>query len=73
MWVAQHYPVSRPRSFISSGGLGTMGFGTGAAIGAQLAEPGRPTALDAAFARGKAAVIDCLIGRDEAVLPIVPP
>lgn len=34
MWVAQHYPFEIPRTFISSGGLGTMGFGLGAAIGA---------------------------------------
>ena len=41
MWAAQFYPFSQPRSFITSGGLGTMGFGTGAAIGAQLANPGK--------------------------------
>jgi acetolactate synthase-1/2/3 large subunit len=41
MWVAQFYPFSKPRTFISSGGLGTMGFGTGAAIGAQAAYPDR--------------------------------
>jgi acetolactate synthase-1/2/3 large subunit len=41
MWTAQYYPFSRPRQFITSGGLGTMGFGTGAAIGAQLGNPGR--------------------------------
>ncbi len=34
MWVAQYYPFQKPRTFISSGGLGTMGFGLGAAIGA---------------------------------------
>jgi acetolactate synthase-1/2/3 large subunit len=34
MWVAQYYPFENPRTFISSGGLGTMGFGMGAAIGA---------------------------------------
>ena len=37
MWVAQHYPFETPRTFISSGGLGTMGFGLGAAIGAATA------------------------------------
>jgi acetolactate synthase-1/2/3 large subunit len=41
MWAAQAYPVGRPRSFLSSGGLGTMGFGLPAAIGAALANPGR--------------------------------
>jgi acetolactate synthase-1/2/3 large subunit len=39
MWTAQFYPFSLPRTFISSGGLGTMGFGTGAAMGAQVANP----------------------------------
>lgn len=41
MWVAQYYQFSQPRSMISSGGLGTMGFGFPAAIGAQLAYPNR--------------------------------
>ena len=34
MWTAQFYPFEKPRTFITSGGLGTMGFGMGAAIGA---------------------------------------
>ena len=34
MWAAQHFNFKTPRSFISSGGLGTMGFGLGASIGA---------------------------------------
>ena len=37
MWVAQFYPFTRPRQLITSGGLGTMGFGLPAAMGAQLA------------------------------------
>lgn len=37
MWTAQHFPFSRPRQLITSGGLGTMGFGFGAAIGASVA------------------------------------
>src|SRR5512147_771006 len=41
MWAAQAYPVPRPRGFLTSGGLGTMGFGLPAAIGAALANPGR--------------------------------
>ncbi len=41
MWVAQFYPFSKPRTFVSSGGLGTMGYGTGAAIGSQVAFPDR--------------------------------
>lgn len=36
MWVAQNYNFKMPRTFISSGGLGTMGFGMGAAIGASV-------------------------------------
>ncbi|MEW5898522.1 MAG: biosynthetic-type acetolactate synthase large subunit [Bacillota bacterium] len=39
MWTAQYYTFTRPRSFISSGGLGTMGFGLPAAIGVQVACP----------------------------------
>ena len=39
MWVAQFYPFTRSRQLITSGGLGTMGFGLPAAIGAQLAMP----------------------------------
>ena len=41
MWVAQAYPLRRPRQWLTSGGLGTMGFGLPAAIGAALAEPER--------------------------------
>jgi len=41
MWVAQAYPLRRPRQWLTSGGLGTMGFGMPAAIGAALAEPQR--------------------------------
>ena len=39
MWVAQFYPFTKTRQLITSGGLGTMGFGLPAAIGAQLARP----------------------------------
>jgi acetolactate synthase-1/2/3 large subunit len=39
MWSAHYYDYTRPRSFISSGGLGTMGFGLPAAIGVQVACP----------------------------------
>ncbi|MDU7391203.1 acetolactate synthase large subunit [Atlantibacter hermannii] len=41
MWTAQAYPLRRPRQWLTSGGLGTMGFGLPAAIGAALAEPDR--------------------------------
>jgi acetolactate synthase-1/2/3 large subunit len=39
MWAAQYYHFSRPRQWINSGGLGTMGFGLPAAIGAKVANP----------------------------------
>lgn len=39
MWAAQMYKFSSPRQFLTSGGLGTMGYGLGAAIGAQVANP----------------------------------
>jgi len=39
LWAAQCYKYSSPRQFISSGGLGTMGFGLGASIGAQIGRP----------------------------------
>lgn len=45
MIMAQYYQFSRPRSFISSCGLGTMGFGMGAAIGTKIANPNRPVIL----------------------------
>jgi acetolactate synthase-1/2/3 large subunit len=45
MWSAQHYKFDKPRHWISSGGLGTMGFGLPAAMGVQLAHPGEPVAL----------------------------
>ena len=39
MWAAQFYHYSEPRTFLSSGGLGTMGYGLGACIGAKLGRP----------------------------------
>lgn len=39
MWAAQYYKYKDPRTFITSGGLGTMGFGLGACIGAKVASP----------------------------------
>jgi len=39
MWAAQYYKYSRPRQFITSGGLGTMGYGLGASIGAKVGNP----------------------------------
>ena len=46
MWTAQHFPFVHARQLISSGGLGTMGYGLGAAMGAAKSDPqGRPVAL----------------------------
>ena len=39
MWAAQFYQYTKPRTFLSSGGLGTMGYGLGAAIGAKMGRP----------------------------------
>src|SRR5262249_59432722 len=41
MWAAQYLDFTNPRTFLTSGSMGTMGFGLPAAIGAQLANPGR--------------------------------
>ena len=41
MWTALLYEYKKPRSFLSSGGLGTMGFGLPAAMGAQIANPNK--------------------------------
>lgn len=45
MWTAHYYKFKEPRSFVSSGGLGTMGFGLPAAIGAQMGVPGQKVVL----------------------------
>ncbi|MDH4128716.1 MAG: biosynthetic-type acetolactate synthase large subunit [Spirochaetota bacterium] len=45
MWTAQFYPFSQPRTFLTSGGLGTMGFGFPAALGAKLGCPDRLVVL----------------------------
>ena len=44
MWAAQYYPFDEPRQWINSGGLGTMGFGLPAAMGAKLAKPEKDVA-----------------------------
>ncbi|HHV50085.1 MAG TPA: biosynthetic-type acetolactate synthase large subunit [Clostridiales bacterium] len=45
IWTAQHFEIKSPRTFLSSGGLGTMGYGLGASIGAQFAHKGRRVVL----------------------------
>ncbi|MDR0502145.1 MAG: biosynthetic-type acetolactate synthase large subunit [Treponema sp.] len=45
IWAAQFFPFKYPRSFLSSGGMGTMGFGLGAALGAKTANPASPVVL----------------------------
>ncbi len=47
MWAAQFYEFNKPRTFLTSGGLGTMGYGLPAAIGAQVANPDK-TVIDIA-------------------------
>lgn len=42
MWAAQYYNYKEPRTFLTSGGMGTMGYGLGAAIGAKVGVPDRP-------------------------------
>ena len=41
MWAAQYYKYKEPRTLITSGGLGTMGYGLGAAIGAKIRSSGQ--------------------------------
>ncbi|MDR0785058.1 MAG: biosynthetic-type acetolactate synthase large subunit [Treponema sp.] len=45
MWTAQFFKASAPRSFITSGGLGAMGFGLGAAVGVKIARPDKQVVL----------------------------
>ena len=56
MWAAQFYKFDKPRRWINSGGLGTMGFGLPAAIGTQLAHPGSPVAC----VTGEASIQMCI-------------
>lgn len=73
MWTAQFYPAHRPRSFLTSGGLGTMGYGLGAALGAKVGNPRRPVVLftgDGCF-RMNCAELGTLSGHKLAILIIV--
>ncbi|MEY6432616.1 acetolactate synthase 3 large subunit [Thioalkalicoccus limnaeus] len=56
MFAAQFYPFDRPRRWINSGGLGTMGFGLPAAMGVQLAFPDAPVACIS----GEASILMCI-------------
>ncbi|MHB1587612.1 MAG: biosynthetic-type acetolactate synthase large subunit [Acidiferrobacteraceae bacterium] len=56
MWAAQFYKFDSPRHWINSGGLGTMGFGLPAAMGVQIAHPGKPVAC----VTGEASVQMCI-------------
>ena len=55
IWTAQNYCFTKPRTLISSGGLGTMGYGIPAAVGAQIAKPDSPVVVltgDGSFQMG---------------------
>jgi acetolactate synthase-1/2/3 large subunit len=56
MWAAQYYSFNKPRRWINSGGLGTMGFGLPAAVGVQMAFPNAPVAC----VTGEASIMMCL-------------
>ncbi|MGH8671172.1 MAG: acetolactate synthase 3 catalytic subunit [Burkholderiales bacterium] len=56
MWAAQFYKFDKPRRWVNSGGLGTMGFGLPAAMGVQLAHPGSPVVC----VTGEASIIMCI-------------
>lgn len=56
MFAAQFYKFDKPRRWINSGGLGTMGFGVPAAMGVQLAHPGKPVACIS----GEASILMCI-------------
>jgi acetolactate synthase-1/2/3 large subunit len=56
MWAAQYYTFDKPRRWINSGGLGTMGFGLPAAMGVQFAFPGHPVAC----VTGEASIQMCI-------------
>ncbi|MGI6606880.1 MAG: biosynthetic-type acetolactate synthase large subunit [Peptococcia bacterium] len=63
IWAAHALKLQRTRSFISSGGLGTMGYGIPAAVGAQVAYPGRPVVVitgDGSFQMGMNELGTCL-------------
>ncbi len=63
MWTAQHYPFKLPDKFLTSGGLGTMGYGLGAAMGAQFANPNNRVIMitgDGSFKMNFNEIITCV-------------
>jgi acetolactate synthase-1/2/3 large subunit len=56
MWAAQFYKFDKPKRWVNSGGLGTMGFGLPAAMGVQLAHPG----ADVVCVTGESSIMMCL-------------
>ena len=59
MWAAQYYKFDKPRRWINSGGLGTMGFGLPAAMGVQMAQSGRDVLCVTGEARSRCAFRNC--------------
>jgi acetolactate synthase-1/2/3 large subunit len=53
MWAMQYLVCDKPRTFITSGGLGTMGYGLPAAVGAKAARPTRPSSASTATAASR--------------------
>jgi hypothetical protein len=72
MWAAQYYPFDKPRRWINSGGLGTMGFGLPAAMGAKLADllPSPVTQATSAF--GSANFAPIAAGNPKPIVPKPP-
>jgi len=58
MWAAQFYPFDKPRRWVNSGGLGTMGFGLPAALGVQMAHPDAQVAC----VTGDGSIVMCIRG-----------
>ena len=69
MWAAQYYKFDKPRRWMNSGGLGTMGFGLPAAMGVQLAHPGSPVACVTGEADNRC-WLQALHGRKQYRLPL---
>ena len=68
MWAAQHFPFEQPNRWMTSGGLGTMGYGFPAAIGVQIAHP-QALVIDIA---GEASIQMCIQELSTAVQFMLP-